>query len=346
MTSPTSGKLAAATAKQVIILTVGGAAATALSENTVTSVQLGGDATCATVDSYVVTNATTLTVKTPTNGCPASPGGTAEAIRINFAGGDYIEKLSAITFVSPAALPLAATKPVTTENSLALGTADKVTRFHTTGGQIVRVVADSTYTFDPRTSAGLAVTFSGKAGTEIKVYDTATSTTPLANTVAASGPGNALTFKTAAGMSTTDKTLTITQGGVSKTFSATDTGVTAIAAAPIVTGVVPNSARIGAGTTVVVSGTGFEKDASKYNNTVKVKFCGVDAASYGTTAVPAAVNTAGTQITAVVPAGLGNVSPGLGTGNYAGTCAVQVVDTTAGTESPITAASTIALVKE
>src|SRR5690349_21544441 len=76
VTIPASGKLAADTGKQVVVLTVSGSGATALSESNVTGVTLGGDSACANLQNYVVTSATTVTVKTPSGGCDASTGGT------------------------------------------------------------------------------------------------------------------------------------------------------------------------------------------------------------------------------------------------------------------------------
>jgi hypothetical protein len=339
VTIPASGKLAADTGKQVVVLTVSGSGATALSESNVTGVTLGGDATCANLQNYVVTSATTVTVKTPSGGCDASAGGTAESVSILF-GSDDITKATALTFVTPPAIVAAASNPVITDNSVALPAVNQVKRFVTNGGQYVRVTADSAYAFDPKAASGLAVSMGGKAGTDIKVYADATGTTPLA-TSANGTVGNSFTFKTATGMTNNDNTITVTQNGVSKTFTTTDTGATVVAA-PTVTSLSVTSGKTGAATQTVITGTNFDKTAANYGTTTKVTFCGVEASVFGSPAV----NAAGTQITVTTPTAVANLVPGLGLLNYAGSCPVVVGDGTAAGSSPITPTSIFTFVKE
>ncbi|MDR6326117.1 IPT/TIG domain-containing protein [Actinoplanes couchii] len=341
VSTPTNGKIAADTSKQVVVLVVSGTNATPLMETNVTGVKLGADPDCANIQSYVVSSATTLTVKTPDGGCAASANNTAESISILFGATDTIDKASAITFVNAPALVAAASKPVFTDNSLNLDVADKVQRFNAAGGQTVRVLADSAFAFDPRSSYGLTVTFGGKAGSEVKVYADATSTTPLSATTAGT-IGNSLTFKTGAGMSTTDASMTIFQNGVAKTFNAAATGVTGISANPTITSVTPPSGRTKTAQQVVITGTNFDKVAANYGNGTNVRFCGVAALAFGTPAV----NAAGTQITVTVPAAVADSTPGLGTGVTAGSCPVQVSDGTPGGTSPVTPAAVYTFVRE
>ncbi|MBM2621594.1 IPT/TIG domain-containing protein [Actinoplanes sp. LDG1-06] len=337
VTSPSNAKIAADTAKQVVLLTVSGAGAPVLSEDTVTGVDLGGDAACQNLDTYVVTSATTISVKTPTGGCPVSSGGTAEPIVLRISG-DTLTKTSAITFVPPPAIAAVGDNPVITDNSVSLLPANQVKTFNSAGGQYVRITADAAFAFDPRSSAALSVNMGGKAGTDVKVYATATGTTPLANTVAGS-VGNALTFKTASGMTTTDPLVTITQNGVSKSFLPAATGVSVVTP-PTVTGLSLTSGRAGDATAVTVKGTNFDKVGGNYGTTTLVKFCGQNATFAATP-----VNAAGTEIYAITPTA---VTTMLGASKYAGPCDVVVTNSTpsAGNTSAVNAAASFTFVKE
>ncbi|MGI5246231.1 IPT/TIG domain-containing protein [Dactylosporangium sp. CA-139066] len=342
ITSPTSGKLAAATAKQVILLTVTGQP---LSEAFVTSVDLGSDPACAGLVSYIVTSATTIAVKTPTGGCAATdttanPNG--EPIVINFAGSNTLTKTPSATakgvfFV--AAPSIAATNAVITENSSLLTTP--VSRFVTNGGQTVRVSAGASFAFDPRSSASLGVTFGGKAGTEVKVYDGTTNAQIPASTSTAPAAGNYLTFKTATGMSASDSSLTVTQNGVSKTFTSTDTGAS-IVASPTVTSLSVTSGKTKAQTSTVITGTGFDKTLADYTSgDWLVNFC-------GKAATVTAVDTTGTKLTVTTP-DVADDPTGLGTGKFAGPCPVTVVNNTVPASpvpSPITPGSYFTFLSE
>ncbi|WP_433366452.1 hypothetical protein ACQPZX_37760 [Actinoplanes sp. CA-142083] len=291
---------------------------------------------CTNIQSYVVTSATTVTVKTPALGCTASSG-SGDNVSI-IVGSDDITTANAITFVTPPAIDVVGNKPVTADNSLVLASGQKVQKFTTNGGQYVRVVADAAYAFDPRSAAGLAVTFGGKAGTDIKVYADADDTTALANSVAGTA-GNSFTFKTASGLTAAaDPTLTITQNGVSSSFQTAATGAS-IVNAPTITSMSVTSGKAKASTTTVITGTHFDTTAANYGSTTNVTFCGVAATSYGNPAV----NAAGTQITVVTP-DVTNVTPGLGVGYYAGSCGVVVDDGT--NKSPVTPASVFTFLKE
>ncbi|MFD1370339.1 IPT/TIG domain-containing protein [Actinoplanes sichuanensis] len=344
VTSPASGKLAAGTPKQVVLLTVSGTGAPTLSEETVTSVDLGS--TCIGLTSYVVTSSTTLTVKTPTTtpsiGCPANG---AESVTINF-GSDSLTKASAITFVNPPDIEAVANKPVIAENSSGLATAQQNQRFWSTGGQTVRVKAAAGFTFDPRTAAGLKVALGGKDATDVKVYagstagglnaDTQMTATNTTDAVATAQVGNYVTFKSTTGMDPTNDTITLTQNGVSKTFAKAATGVE-VATGEVITSISPESGKSSGGTTLVITGTGFSKTNADYGTTINVTVCGVNATFPAT-----AINTAGTQITAITP----NVTgvSGLGTGVYGGACPVRIVNGT--WTSPITPSTIFAALNE
>jgi hypothetical protein len=325
ITSPTSGKLAAATAKQVILLTVTGQP---LSEAFVTSVDLGADPACAGLVSYIVTSATTIAVKTPTGGCAATdttanPNG--EPIVINFAGPNTLTRTPSATtkgvfFVS--APSIAATNSVITENSSLMTTP--ITRFVTNGGQVVRVSAGASFAFDPRSSASLGATLGGKAGTDVKVYDT-NGAQILASTTSTPAVGNYMTFKTASGMSASDSSLTLTQNGVSKTFTSTDTGAS-IVASPTVTSLSVTSGKTKASTSTVITGTNFDKTLADYTSgDWLVNFC-------GKAATVTAADT--TKLTVTTP-DVADDATGLGVGKFAGPCPVTVVNNTV-PASPVT----------
>ncbi|MBU2666443.1 hypothetical protein KOI35_23335 [Actinoplanes bogorensis] len=327
VTSPSNGKVAALTAKQVVLLTVSGANATPLSEDNVVSVDLGS---CTSIMTYVVTSPTTLSVKTPGT-CAASTNGVAEAVNINFTGSDVLTKASAITFVPPASLVAVASKPVIAENSSGQATAQQTQRFFSQGGQYIRVKAGSGYAFDPRAAAALKVTLGGKDATEVKVYAgtttgglnqgdqlTASNTT---DAVLTAQVGNYLTFKSTAGMDESNDTITIAQNGVSKSFLTADTGAD-VKTGPVITATSVSTGKSTGGTTVVLTGTNFDKTNANWavSGTAHVFFCGVEA-TYPTTVV----NTAGTSLTVVTPS-VSGVSAGLGTTTYAGTCPIKVTD--------------------
>src|SRR4051794_27627433 len=101
ISTPTTGKLAAGTAKQVLTLTVTGQT---LSEALVTGVDLGPD--CLNVPTYIVTSATTIAVKTPSSpvGCAATTASGGDNIVINFAGGNTLTKTGGLFFINPPAI--------------------------------------------------------------------------------------------------------------------------------------------------------------------------------------------------------------------------------------------------
>jgi hypothetical protein len=324
--TPANGRLAAGTAKQVLMLNVAGAT---LSEGQVIGVNLGSSPACQSIPTYIITSATTMTVKTPTGGCPVTTAPDGDNIEILFAGGKTLTKTGGLYLVTPPAIAAAADRPVINDNSAMLASANQVTRFLASGGQTVRVRADATYAFDPRGAAALGVTFGGKPGSEVKVFDGATGVQVMPTTDAAPGAGNYLTFKTVAGLSADDAGLTITQNGVSRTFAAADTGVS-IMVAPAVASLSVTSGKSRAPTSTVVTGSGFSKTLADYTGdapTWRVQFCRVRA-------TVTAVNATGTSLTVTTP-DVSDNADGLGKGVFAGTCPVTVTDVGTGATSPI-----------
>ncbi|MEV4507713.1 hypothetical protein AB0K00_01970 [Dactylosporangium sp. NPDC049525] len=335
ITSPASGKLAAETAKQVATITVSGANATPLTEDTVASIGLG-PAPCNALTTYVVVSTTVVTVKTPDT-CVA---GTGDVV-INFANSDTLTKTNGVTFVAPPAIALLADKrPVINDNSVALATADQARRFSTGGGQIVRVKAADGFTFSPATSAGLSASMGGKAGTEVKVYATEDSTTPLAPTGTPTA-GNAMTFKTAAGMTAGDNTITITQNGVSKTFLSA-AHLATVVAAPTVTSLSVKEGKANAtGITTIITGTGFGKSLTDLQDATKwlVKFCGLAATVTADTAIT------GLAVKVTVPA-LAKDADGVGASSVSGVCPVTVTDVLASQSSAQTSGAYYTVLSE
>jgi hypothetical protein len=330
VTTPSNFKLAADTAKQVIILTVSGTNATKLSEDNVKDVTLHDtDTDCQNLDTYVVTSPTTVTIKTPTGGCSVSLTGPEDVV-IEFTDTTTLTKTDGLTFVPPPAVKAASgtVQPVSTEYSADLTYAQIKKRFLSTGGQTVRVLADATYAFDPRSTAGLKVNLGGKDGTEVKVFTVAGAALPSTSTEAqvTAEVGNFLTFKTASGMDTATDTLVITQNGVSKSFTGAPVGSFDVVAGPVITAISPGFGKPNGGTTVTITATGLDKTLTAGTDT-KVFFCGIEGTG-------AAFNTAGTALTVTTPNVTNSVN-GLGTGNYAGTCPVTITLPNA-TPSPYT----------
>ncbi|MET7417699.1 hypothetical protein [Dactylosporangium sp. NPDC005555] len=307
ITSPTGGKVAADTEKQVIIITVTGLTGATLDEGSVASVDLGADSDCQGLDFYIVTAATSLAVKTPTGGCAPTSGVASETIAINFAnsGGTLTKALSGLIFVAPPALD--STAPVVTDMSSALNSSDQIKRFVSTGGQYVRVKADSNFTFSGAANS-LSASLGGKPLTEVKVYK---KTDGTLFTTAPSGTtenGNWFVGKTATGMASGN--LSITHNGVTKTWNAADLG-TSVVTVPVVTAMTPASGKINTATTVTITGT--------LTGATGVNFCGVAGTAF-------ALNAAGTSISVKTPTtGIADDAAGLGSGNFSGVCPVKVV---------------------
>ena len=335
VTTPANAKIAAMTAKQVVVLTVSGAGAPSLSEDNVASVGLG-PLPCDALTTYVVTSPTVITAKTPAT-CPAGIGD----VVITFSNGNTLTKTNGITFVAPPAIAALADRPVINDNSTGLATADQRRRFSIGGGQVVRVKADAGFAFDPRSAAALAASMGGKAGTEVKVYADDDGTTPL-TTTATGTDGNSMTFKTAAAMTAGENTVSITQNGVTKSFLVAATGI-AVVSAPSITSLSVESGRAVGGNTTVITGANLPKVLGDAKDTDKwlVKFCNTEVPATAVTAV----NTLGTAVTVTVP-NLTNDADGLGLNTFAGACPVTVTDVVADQQSSISHGSTYTVLNE
>jgi hypothetical protein len=295
VSTPSTGKVAANTEKQVVVLTITGLAGATLTEENITGVDLGGDSNCADLPVYVVTSATTLTVKTPSGGCDPTSGNTPESVTIEFTGSQTLTKATTnLFFIAPPVL--AGTAPVITDNSSALPAANQIKQFVAGGGQTIRVKADSTFAFS--STGALSASLGGKALTSV--------------TIANSGnTGNYFTGRTAAGMSTSDPSLSITHNGVTKTFAAASIDNISIVNAPLITSLSVTSGKVDTATTTVITG-------QNLTGATAVTFCGV-AGVIASNPAPTA-----TTMTVTTPTAVSDVSPGLGSGVYAGSCPVKV----------------------
>ena len=342
VSSPSTGKVAANTAKQVIILNLTLPSGTTLSEDTVASVNLGA-ARCTAMEWYIVTGTTQIAAKTPDDtvddtqdGCaPTGSTTTGETIVITFTNGDTLTKAgSNLFFITPPNIADLNDAPVITENSAAITDADdQVQTLAASGGQYVRIKAADDFTFNGGTAAALSVNIGGKALTEVKAYSA--TNTVLTGPGQVADAGNYLIGKTATGMSTTNQTVVISQGGVSRTFQADRTGIT-IVNAPVITGLNVTAVKANVATNITVTGTGL---ASTSPATTTATVCGVNAT------VATAPNAQGTSMVITVPdSGIVDDADGLGLDTFAGTCPVVV--TANGVASRQNEKSMIAIVKE
>jgi hypothetical protein len=319
-------KVGAGLAKQVITLT-----GTNFNEAQITRIDLrvsGAITDCQDVP-YVVTSATTISIKTPTGGCAATADPTApETVTITEVGGNTLTK-QGLTFLAPP--DLATTNPVVTENSSALLSANQVATLLPAGGQTIRVRAAAGYAFDGKLTgtSALSATLGGKTLSNIKVYN---SEGVLQGTSAAA-VGNYFTATTPSLLAGGSHSLIIMQAGVTRTFLTTTTGLS-WPAVQTVSSLDPKSGKSKGGTSVRITGTGFPtvltdaQDATKW----KVQFCGIDATVSATTATLLTVVTPDTSV----------ASPGLGVGVFEGVCPVRVVDVTNTLTSALTTGSAYA----
>lgn len=342
VSSPSTGKVAAMTGKQVILLTLTlpTNSGVTISEDGIKSVSLAASGACATMDWYIVTGTTQIAVKTPDNadptlaGCPATASTTTgETITVTFENNDTLTKTgSNLFFIQPPAIAGLSAGPVVTDNSYKIpAPADRIKKLAASGGQTVRITAANDFAFSGGTAAGLAVTIGGKALTEVKAFNVA-GTTALTGAATNADNGNTLTGKTASGMTVgATPQVVITQNGVSKTFLAAATGIEIINA-PTVTAVAPSTIKAGVATDVTITGTNLATTAT-------AKVCGVSAA------VKTAPTAAGTSMVVTVPAtGIIDDAAGLGVDVFAGNCSVVV--TSNSNTNAINEKSTIAIIAE
>ncbi|GAA0278431.1 hypothetical protein [Cryptosporangium japonicum] len=333
VSTPSNARIAAGSAKQVLAFSVSGNDVPALSEDNVNDVSLKGNnasgvaTTCAVT--YVVTSTTTVIGKTATN-CAILGAASLVVTLANGSGTDTLTKANALTLVTPPSIAdvTGTVPPVINDNSVLLNAANQTARFSASGGQTVRVRAGASFGFDPTTAAGLAVTMNGKAGSNFKVYTGATGLGALVQTTTSSTPGNSMTFTTGAGMTPGPVSLTITQGGISKTFTATATpnGPTPLVVSlPNVSSLSVSGGRASQQVSTTITGTGLPRALGDAQDPSKwlITFCGAAVAGSDVTAV----NDSGTSVTVNVPP-VSGLSPGLGAGVYAGICPVAVTDLT------------------
>ncbi|WP_305782338.1 IPT/TIG domain-containing protein [Symbioplanes lichenis] len=339
ITTVTPSKVAAGQANRVILIN-----GTNFDEDQITGITLGSDPDCANLQSYVVTSATQISVKTPaavpaaSNPATAAPGcvattGAAEdvtVLQVDASGATgSVTKSAAVTFVPPPSLTALVTTagseayPAYTENSAELTDATKRVRDLTTaGGQAIRIKASGDFAFSGATSAGLSGTLGGKPLTTVGFL------TPLGATQAATAAGDAGNYWIArtgtALTASATPTLSITQGTVTRNFVVADHGLT-IVATPVVTSLDVNSGKVNAATTVKITGTGFSGTPAD----LSVTFCGV--------AAPTPTASTLTSITVTTPTTVsGTAGTGLGTAT-AGVCPVVV--TKGGVSSPVTSST-------
>lgn len=333
VTAPSNARIAAGSVKQVLAFSISGTDVPALSEDNVNDVSLKGNSasgvatTCGVT--YVVTTATTVIGKTATNCAILGPASIVMTLA-NGSGTDTLTKANAITLVTPPSIAdvTGTVPPVINDNSVLLNAANQTARFSATGGQTVRVRAGASFGFDPTTAAGLAVTMNGKAGTNLKVYTGSTGLGALVQTTTSSTPANSMTFTTGAGMTAGPVSLTITQGGITKTFTATATSngpTPVVVSLPNVTSLSVTGGRASQQVSTTITGTGLPRALGDAQDSSKwlITFCGAAVAGSDVTAV----NDTGTSITVNVPP-VSGLSPGLGAGVYAGICPVAVTDLT------------------
>jgi hypothetical protein len=323
-------KVAAGLANRVVVIT-----GTNFDEDLIGGVTLGADPDCALLTSYVVSSATSISVKTPGNGtagappgCAASSGGTAETVTIVAADltTTLAAKTSAITFVPPPAIATisGSQNAVITENSSALPIASQVTQLNAAGNQIIRIKAGASFAF---TGAGssLSGTLGGKALTTVSFLSAADGPQTLTG---AGDNGNTWIAKTGTSLTASaTPTLTITQSAVSRSFTSVETGLT-IVAVPTVTSLGVKEGKSGAATATTIVGTNFGTTIGE----IGVTFCGV--------AAPAPSAVTATLITLVTPTAVAGLSPGLGLLTNSGVCPVVVTRTPSGGSALVSPVST------
>ncbi|GAA1032789.1 hypothetical protein GCM10009557_32410 [Virgisporangium ochraceum] len=341
VSSPVSGAVAANTPNLAILLELTAPAGITLGQDLIEAVDLGADR-CRDLEPFLIPGTSLVLLTTPDNavddsldGCaPTADPTVGETVTITFANGGsdtWAKTGSGLVFVEPPAIAAAHTNPVFTENSAALPAGSRVTRLLSTGDQRVRITAAHTFAFSGGADAGLAVTVGGEAATEVTAWSRADPTTPLTGPASDDDKGNTLSFRTAADLTASaDPSITITQNGISQTFTAADTGLT-IVAAPVVTGVSPGYVRAGSTATVTLIGTGFA--------------AGTTATVCGDTVSPGEPNADGTSMTiSVDTTEIVDDADGLGIGTFAGVC--PVVLTADSVDSPISDRSAIAILSE
>jgi hypothetical protein len=333
ITSTSPLRVPAGLANRVVVIT-----GTNFDEDQIVSIELGTDADCMALTSYVVTSSTSISVKTPGVGTAASAPGCAasasqtigEDITINQTESGEVVKTGSTTagviFVPPPTILAVGSSPVITENSSAMLLANQVDEFTPAGNQLIRVKATADFAFSGATGATLSGTFGGKALTTVGFFAADGTTAQGLTTAPASGGLNFWVARTGTALTTTGTglNLTITQNGVTRSFTPAETGAT-FPNVPTITSLDVNSGKAGGGTVVKITGTGFSTTPGDFT----VQFCDIDVVPTAATAVLLTVTAPNTS----------HLALGLGSGVYGGVCPVTVTRVTGGLISPISSAS-------
>jgi hypothetical protein len=244
-----------------VVLTVTGKG---FDQNTMTGVTVNK---CTTDPDFIVVNATTLVLKTTGTDCAAG----AATVTITDASGTATNPAGtagALTFAAPPTLVTvdSSHNAMMTDNTSGLAFADQALTAPIAGGTVVRVVAGST-PFVNSTATPLAASFAGVPMTGVTL-----------------GAGGAFFTGKLGAHAAGAGTLTVTSGGVAKSFTAAETDNFAYAGNTIT--VAPTSGPANGGNTLTITGSGFSSAS-----TVKV----------GTVTCASPTATGTTKITCTVP---------------------------------------------
>lgn len=314
--------VAAMTNKQVITIT-----GTGFDEANIASVSIdkctesdGNGGTVVSSLPYIVTSPTTLVLKT-TAACAAGIGtvtitdtasSPATAVSVpgsSVSGAMYLE------FKTPPTL--ASTNPVIENNTAGQATAAQIKTAPTTGGTTIKVTAGSNKFFNS-SSYPLTATLGGTAVTNLKpIYHTTNAGETQVDAFTATVPAHV------AGT----VPLTVVSGGITTTFTATQTGFSYAGTA--ITSLTPNYGPSDGANKIKIMGSGFTSGSV-------VTVCGVNAPLSAT----AGDNTA-TQLVVTVPA-ITVTTPG--TDPVDGVCTVKVA--TAGVNTIVNQNSTYTYVAQ
>jgi hypothetical protein len=261
ITSVSPHIVASGSANQVIIVTGKG-----FDQSTITSVAISGTGACTTSPDFIVVSATSLALKTVGTDCAAG----ASTITITDASGTATNTgvtAAALSFAAPPTLATvdASHNAVVTDNTSALAFADQALTAPIGGGTVIRVIAGAT-PFVTSTGTPLTASLGGVALTTITL-----------------GAGGAYFTGKVGAHAAGAAVLSVTSGGVTKSFTAAQTNNFSYAGSTIT--VTPASGPANGGGTLTIAGTGFVAGA-----TVKV----------GATTCATPVVTA-TKITCTIP---------------------------------------------
>jgi IPT/TIG domain len=209
-------------------------------------------------------------------------------------------------------------------NGTALGVANQVTNLIPAGNQLIRIKAFTDFAFNGASAASLSGSIGGKTLTTVGFV--AADGTAQGLTTAPTANGNFWVARTGTTLTPTgtNANLSITQNGVTRAFTPTETGL-AWPNVPTVTSLDIDSGKAAGGTVVKITGTGFSATPGDFT----VSFCGIDVTPSASTLV---------LLTATSPP-TSNLALGLGLTVYGGVCPVVVTRIVGGLKSPISADS-------